>query len=112
MRGILLVNIVVLVYSIVAANAIGPLSFGVGVGTAKCEPSVTTASGPYATHKGVLFVLFNVGIYTFVIVHEHFWLFLLQLMASIARGIWYSKIHSIRSIYANGNMKTLYPATG
>lgn len=35
-----------------SVNGIGPLSFGVGVGTAKCEPSLTTASGPYATHKG------------------------------------------------------------
>lgn len=61
MRGILLVNIVLLVYLIVAANAIGPLSFGVGVGTAKCEPSVTTASGPYATHKGVFCFPFSDG---------------------------------------------------
>lgn len=36
-----------------AVHAIGPLgTFGVGVGSSKCEPSITTASGPYAIHKG------------------------------------------------------------
>lgn len=34
-------------------DAIGPLgTFGVGVASSKCEPSITTASGPYAIHKG------------------------------------------------------------
>lgn len=38
-------------------EAIGPLgSFGVGVVTPKCEPSLTTASGLYAIHKGNEFV--------------------------------------------------------
>lgn len=56
MSHIVVFNVVVLlVYNIVFVNAIGPLSFGVGVGTAKCEPSLTTASGPYATHKGNFF---------------------------------------------------------
>lgn len=35
-------------------NALGPLSsFGVGInGVPKCDPSVTSASGSYVTHKG------------------------------------------------------------
>lgn len=34
------------------ATAIGPLgSFGVGVGSSKCELSLTTASGTYVVHK-------------------------------------------------------------
>lgn len=42
-------GIVVLKYS---AIAIGPLgSFGVGVGSPKCELSLTTASGSYVVHK-------------------------------------------------------------
>lgn len=41
---------------IVMVQAIGPLgSFGVGVGSSKCDPSITTASGTYAVHKGKAF---------------------------------------------------------
>lgn len=40
-------------YFVISIHAIGPLgSFGVGVGSAKCEPSITTSSGTYAMHKG------------------------------------------------------------
>lgn len=36
-----------------SVRAIGPLgAFGVGVGSSKCDPSITTASGTYAIHKG------------------------------------------------------------
>ncbi|XP_055316515.1 beta-1,3-glucan-binding protein-like [Sitodiplosis mosellana] len=39
-------------FFVISVQAIGPLgSFGVGVGAAKCEPSITTASGTYAMHK-------------------------------------------------------------
>lgn len=38
---------------VTSACAIGPLgAFGVGVGSSKCDPSITTASGTYAMHKG------------------------------------------------------------
>lgn len=37
---------------ILRAHAIGPLvGFGVGVGTQKCEQTLTTASGSHAIHK-------------------------------------------------------------
>lgn len=40
-------------YVVSSVRAIGPLgSFGVGVGGSKCDPSITTASGTYAMHKG------------------------------------------------------------
>lgn len=53
MNAFLIVNVIIVVHLIGFAVGIGPLgAFGVGVGTAKCEPSLTTASGPYAVHKG------------------------------------------------------------
>lgn len=37
---------------VLSVHAIGPLgTFGVGIASSKCEPSITTASGPYAVHK-------------------------------------------------------------
>lgn len=45
---------------VVSIQAIGPLgSFGVGVGASKCEPSLTTASGTYAIHKGIQSEIFS-----------------------------------------------------
>lgn len=47
--------IIIVTYSVISVGAIGPLgAFGVGVGASKCEPSLTTASGTYAIHKGIL----------------------------------------------------------
>lgn len=46
-------NTIIIGYLLPSTSAIGPLgAFGVGVGSAKCEPSITTASGSYAIHKG------------------------------------------------------------
>lgn len=45
--------ICVIAHFATSVRAIGPLgAFGVGVGTPKCDPSITTASGTYAIHKG------------------------------------------------------------
>lgn len=48
---------IAVIINLLVANiqAIGPLStFGVGIinGVPKCDPSVTSASGSYVTHKG------------------------------------------------------------
>lgn len=63
MNPIFVLSSIILVYVLVVVRAIGPLgSFGVGVPSSKCEPSVTTASGTHAMHKGnnVLFNQFSV----------------------------------------------------
>lgn len=45
--------ICVIAHFVIAVRAIGPLgAFGVSVGSSKCDPSITTASGTYAIHKG------------------------------------------------------------
>lgn len=45
-------SLLISVAFVTIGHAIGPLNtFGVGVGTPKCEPSVTTASGAYAMVK-------------------------------------------------------------
>ncbi|XP_031636941.1 beta-1,3-glucan-binding protein-like [Contarinia nasturtii] len=51
MNAIVVLSIVC-AYIVCFVQAIGPLgTFGVGVGSSKCEPSITTASGTYAMHK-------------------------------------------------------------
>lgn len=51
--NVILVFGAICAYFVISIHAIGPLgSFGVGVGSAKCEPSITTSSGTYAMHKG------------------------------------------------------------
>lgn len=53
MNAILVLIATIVAYSAISVRAIGPLgSFGVGVGSPKCDPSITTASGTYAMHKG------------------------------------------------------------
>lgn len=54
MNSIFVLSVVcVIVHFVVSVRAIGPLgAFGVGVGSSKCDPSITTASGTYAMHKG------------------------------------------------------------
>lgn len=47
---------------VASVHAIGPLgTFGVGVASSKCEPSITTASGPYAVHKGKNWLELNIN---------------------------------------------------
>lgn len=53
MNAMIFLSSIIVAYLVVAVQAIGPLgSFGVGVPSSKCEPSITTASGTYAMHKG------------------------------------------------------------
>lgn len=55
MNVMFVLSSIVVAYFVVSVHAIGPLgSFGVGVGSSKCDPSITTASGTYAMHKGDL----------------------------------------------------------
>lgn len=53
MNSLLVLGSIVVACFVLSVSAIGPLGgFGVGVGSSKCEPSITTASGTYAVHKG------------------------------------------------------------
>lgn len=57
MNSIFVLSVLILAYPVILVHAIGPLgAFGaIGVGSSKCDPSITTASGTYAMHKGKLF---------------------------------------------------------
>lgn len=60
MNSVFLLSAIIFGYSVVLVRAIGPLgAFGVGVGSSKCDPSITTASGTYAMHKGNLNAIFE-----------------------------------------------------
>lgn len=56
MNRLFVVNSILVASIICSVQAIGPLGafggLGVGVGSSKCDPSITTASGTYAMHKG------------------------------------------------------------